>query len=82
MYVCLECYNTFEHPVKWEERHGLDTPPYEQFVGSPCCYGDFTEALMCDCCGDPITTEDYITTDDGERFCEDCFRHMELGEEE
>ncbi len=81
MYVCLECYNTFEDLVEWEEKHGLDTPPYEHFVGSPCCYGNFTEALMCNCCGHPITTEGYIKTDDGERFCEDCFRHMELGEE-
>ncbi len=81
MYVCLECYNTFETPVEWVEEHGLDTPPYEHLVGSPCCHSAFVEAQMCDCCGHPITTESYIITDDGDRFCENCFRHIKLGDE-
>ena len=32
-YTCLDCGKTFDDPKRWEERHGLDSPPYEDFSG-------------------------------------------------
>lgn len=82
MFVCLECGETFNELVAWEERHGLDTPPYEKLSGSPCCYGAYAEAFRCNCCGDWITTEEYVKTKYGDRFCEECFTLVKLGEED
>lgn len=81
MFICCDCGSSFHEPVQWEERHGLDTPPYEQLSGSPCCHGAYVKAFRCSCCDEWITTEDYIKTNDGERYCEDCFQHMKLGDE-
>ena len=81
MFVCLECGKTFEEPTRWKETHGLDYGPYEECGGSPCCGGAYGTAFECDCCGEWITGE-YIKTDNGKRFCENCIIHYELGEEE
>lgn len=43
MYKCLDCDCIFENPKKFIERHGLDTPPYEEFFGCPVCGGSFEE---------------------------------------
>lgn len=80
MFVCCECGNVFEEPVYWEETHNLDAPPYEQWSGCPHCGGSYAETYECDCCGDWITG-DYVKTDNGERYCENCIVHYELGEE-
>ena len=37
MYVCKECGHLFEEPRKMVERHGLDSPPYEEFNVCPSC---------------------------------------------
>lgn len=42
-YRCEDCGREFDDPAKWVERHGLDTPPYEQFYGCPYCYGNYEE---------------------------------------
>ena len=81
LFVCLECKNIFEDPKKYVEKHGLDSGPYEEWDGCPECSGSYTEAQLCDCCGYPITTDEYIKTEDGERFCEDCFTYVKLGDE-
>ena len=81
LFVCLECGKIFDEPEDYVEKHGLDTPPYEEFSGSPCCAGAYTEAHRCDCCDEWITGE-YIKTSTGERFCDNCIRYYELGEEE
>ena len=80
-YVCIECGTIFDEPTYWEERHGLDTPPYEQWSGSPCCHGEYAQAQECSCCGEFITGQ-YIKTDDGERYCENCYVVHELGDED
>lgn len=80
MFVCLECREVFYEPIEWEETHGFSTPPYEHFSGCPHCHGAFVEAHRCDCCGEWIT-EDYIMVDD-KRFCNNCFMHYDLGDEE
>lgn len=80
LFVCLECGKIFEQPVDYVEKHGLDTPPYEEFSGSPCCAGAYTEAHKCDCCGEWIVSS-YVKINDGERYCEDCFSIKELDDE-
>ena len=80
MYVCISCGNTFEEPKHWEEIHGLDSPPYEKFSGSPCCGEAYAEAYTCSECGDYITTENYIKIG-LDRYCENCYIVYELGEE-
>ena len=80
MFVCIECGRVFEEPVSWEEKHGLDSPPYEELTGCPYCYGAYTEAYRCVCC-DEFISDNYIKTEDDKRYCNNCFTHMKLGEE-
>lgn len=80
MYACLDCGSVFEVPKRFVETHGLDTPPYEEWMGCPNCAGAFVKTHKCDCCNEWITGE-YVKTDDYQRFCENCFCHYELGEE-
>ncbi len=73
MYICLECIKTFDEPKRFEERHGLDTPPYEVTYGCPYCGGAFQDAIRCDCCGEVIT-DSYVEIDEGgKRYCDCCF---------
>ena len=53
MYRCCECGNLFEEGEQavWEERHGLDSPPYEKLSGCPVCKGDYEEVYQCKECG-------------------------------
>jgi hypothetical protein len=80
MFVCLGCGGIFSEPKHWYETHGLSTPPYEEFSGSPCCSDAYTEAYTCSHCGDYITTENYIKIN-GDRYCENCYNIYELGDE-
>jgi hypothetical protein len=80
MYVCLDCLKHFKEPRLYIEKHGLDTPPYEQRYGCPHCGGAYADAFVCDSCDEWILG-DYIKTTDGNRYCESCWQHMELGEE-
>lgn len=41
MYHCIDCDRDFDEPKEYEERHGLDTPPYEKFNGCPYCGGAY-----------------------------------------
>lgn len=52
-YKCYECGNIFEESEQavWEERHGLDTPPYEKWSGCPLCKGAYEETTRCEICG-------------------------------
>lgn len=45
MYECVDCGYIFEEDdrVLYTERHGLDSPPYEQWWGCPMCAGAFRE---------------------------------------
>ena len=79
MFVCLECRGLFQEPLSWSENHGLDTPPYEEFKGSPCCYAGYINADPCNCCGHAITTDNYITVD-GNKYCSDCYTVHDLGD--
>lgn len=72
MYLCLHCHKTFTKPIKLKNKHGLDTPPYEIELVSPCCRDDFVETFQCDECQE-VVTSDYIETIDGKRLCENCY---------
>lgn len=71
MYRCESCGHLFEEGEQavWYERHGLDTPPYEQWDGCPICKGDFEEVHQCKDCGD-WHTEDELWGG----YCFDCLK--------
>lgn len=55
------------------ERHGLDTPPYEEYDACPHCAGvNLHTARRCDLCGEWLTGG-YIKTLDGLRICDGCY---------
>ena len=71
MYRCESCGNLFEEGEQavWEERHGLDTPPYEKWSGCPICKSSYEEVHQCKECGD-WQSEDELY----EGWCEKCLR--------
>ena len=78
VYACLECQHVFEEPMRWTERHGLEHGPFEEFSGCPMCGGGYVKTYKCDVC-DNYILDDYIKTDDGMRYCENCFIRIEFG---
>ena len=71
MYRCENCGNLFEEGEQavWEERHGLDSPPYETMSGCPVCKGDYEEVHQCKDCGDWHSDDELY-----EGWCEKCLR--------
>ena len=71
MYRCENCGNLFEdgEQAVWEERHELDSPPYEKFSGCPICKSDYEEVHQCKECGEWHTEDELY---DG--WCEKCLR--------
>ena len=71
MYICENCGHLFEEGEQavWEERHGLDTPPYEKWNGCPVCNGDYEEVHQCKECGDWHTDDELYSG-----WCEKCLR--------
>ncbi len=45
MYICDECGNEFDQPVKFKEPRGehFGTPAFEEMYGCPFCHGNFEE---------------------------------------
>jgi hypothetical protein len=80
-YICLDCNELFDEPLYWQERHGFDYGPFEQWSGCPYCRGSYVEAYQCDACGDWIDGE-YIKLDNGDRICEHCYTICEIGDED
>ena len=75
MYICLDCEELFDEPKSWEERHGLDYPPYEVWHGCPFCGGGcIIIAEFCDGCNKPLIGE-HIRTCHGTKYCENCFTY-------
>ena len=85
MFVCIECGHVFDEDevAVWED-------PIGEFWGASCsktesgcplCKGDYTEAYRCDCCDEWITGS-YIKTEDDKRYCSECCRGHELGDED
>ena len=71
MYRCENCGHLFEEGEQavWEERHGLDTPPYEQWNGCPICKGGYEEVHQCKECEDWHTENELYSG-----WCEKCLR--------
>ena len=71
MYRCENCGHLFEdgEQAVWEERHGLDTPPYEQWSGCPICKCGYEEVHQCKECGEWHCEDELY---DG--WCEKCLR--------
>lgn len=80
MFTCLDCGYTFQRPSHYIEKHGLDTPPYDEYEACPDCGGNYVEALACDGCGEWITGT-YVKINQ-ERYCENCYCEMEFGDED
>lgn len=82
MYVCLDCYATFEEPARWKESRGewFGFPAYEKMRGCPYCGGSYVATHKCDCCDEWIMGS-YVKLESGERICEDCYQVVELGDE-
>ena len=78
MYICMECGATFSEPAVWYEHHGLDAPPYERWLGSPCCHYDFEEAFECRQCGAimPESHNEYKICDKCKQKSIDHFRYL------
>lgn len=83
MYVCKQCHELFEEPIKWKEDRGehFGFLAYEEFVGSPCCLSDYVKARQCESCGDYLV-DSYIKLIDGSRCCKDCYQTIEIGDED
>ncbi len=80
MYICLDCSNLFNNAVKFIEKHGFDSPPYEEYHACPECGGAYCEAYTCSVCEDYILG-DYIKTEMGDRICNNCYMEYRFGEE-
>ena len=84
-FVCLECGHIFdENDVAiWEESRGeyWGAPCSETVSGCPNCNGDYVETHKCNCCDEWID-DIYIKTDDGKRYCLNCYQVMHVGDEE
>ena len=79
MFLCLECDGLFEEPKVYQETHGLDSPPYEEFAGCPYCGGSFVATEQCDVCGNYITGQCVVI--DGAQFvCEECYSLKDIGD--
>lgn len=72
MYVCIECGETFDRAEHVIDRHGLDTPPYEEYDCCPHCFSwSFIDAFSCAACGETIVN-DFVEIGD-DRYCESCY---------
>lgn len=40
IFFCVDCQKTFDIPTFFEEKHGLDSPPYERIAVCPKCRGN------------------------------------------
>ena len=67
MYRCENCGHLFEEgeEARWVEKHGLDTPPYEEWSGCPLCKGAYEKISPCKICGS--YNHDY-----DEDYCDQC----------
>ena len=81
MFACKDCGFVFENPKHFVDTHGLDSGPYEHYYGCPKCGGAYAETYRCSACDEWIN-DIYIKTDDDERYCQNCYRHMDIDDED
>lgn len=81
MMLCVECGALFEQGKVAVEKHGLDSPPYEEYLVCPSCGGsNLHHARRCDVCNEWITSS-YVLTLEGQRICEDCYTQHDVENE-
>lgn len=81
MLICRDCGALFEQAAILIERHGLDTPPYEELLACPRCRStDIHHAHRCDVCGEWIDSG-YIKTADGNHICDECYTRHDIEED-
>ena len=68
---CNECGHIFEEgeEARWVEKHGFDTPPYEEWSGCPICKGNYEEIKPCVICG----SYNHNIEDE---FCDNCKKYL------
>lgn len=85
MFVCIECGHVFneEGASVWTESRGeyWGSPCHEEMDGCPKCGGSYAQTYECDCCGEWIVDK-YIKTEDGCRYCSECYFEHDLGDED
>lgn len=80
LYVCLDCESEFDEPERHEEKHGLDTTPFETLYLCPACGSTYyIPASYCDLC-DRVILDEYITTNHDVNICCDCYVRRRVGE--
>lgn len=79
-FICLECGELFDEPAKIIERHGLDSPPYEEMAVCPHCGGAFTRTIVCAACGEPITGDYVVLNQSRDCYCDACYTLRALGD--
>lgn len=71
MYICNNCMAVFSRPDTIQEKHGLDSPPYETVPVCPTCHDpDIAEAMECEDCGCWVPS--FFETKSGHIYCKDC----------
>lgn len=63
MYICNNCGNEFDSPAVIEEKHALETPPYEKIYVCPRCKTtdyENAEYRYCRCCGARLSQKDEL----------------------
>ena len=81
MLICLDCGALFEQARTIVERHGLDTPPYEELQTCPRCLSTaICPTYRCDLCGEWISGG-YIKTLDGDRICDECHTRRDVSDD-
>lgn len=86
MYVCIECGLKFENPLQLEEKHNLNSPPFESISVCPRCKTtNFkSEAVRyCRCCGVRLssTKADYCSDrceTNGKKLWQKEFAHKNI----
>ena len=75
-YICENCGHLFDEPKRYVDKHNLDTPPYEEYLGCPKCGSvDYDEAVVCHRCGE-IVAFSQTNTYGEELYCENCYDEM------
>ena len=79
MYICSNCYKLFDTPRELHTTYEGE-PLYKRTIEvCPYCEDEtFAEAPECSVCGDPIDTEEFIKTDDGNFICSDCYSKYDI----
>ena len=73
MYVCKECGNVFDHPLRITEcLEFFGRPCVREEFCFPCCKADYEPLRRCSICGENICG-DYIMIVNGERICDSCY---------